>query len=215
MDSGRQTTVAYRYFNHKKGFLSNIFYILMIFSRDMSLLKPIAETLKSKRFWLWEVSGVIIYSIPVIIRFITGNVKIPILNVPGFWIGHFIPGNLLEKIFVNAFFPGGAGGVAGEIFVSRYRDEIIKGKIKYRARLGGALLQTALWTIFQYWGYSLLILGPWGSGTTGGNIFEHAVVFPINFVLASISIFTPDILNFIKNKISRQNNKNKSQELKI
>ncbi|KON32983.1 MAG: hypothetical protein AC479_05995, partial [miscellaneous Crenarchaeota group-6 archaeon AD8-1] len=102
IDSGRQTSVAYRYFNQKKGFLSNIFYILMIFSRDMSLLKPIAETLKSKRFWLWEVSGVIIYSIPVIIRFITGNVKIPILNVPGFWIGHFIPGNLLEKIFVNA-----------------------------------------------------------------------------------------------------------------
>jgi hypothetical protein len=169
----------------------------------MSIIRAIVETLRSKRFWLWQISGAIIYGIPVSIRFLTGNVIIPILNFPGFWIGHFIPGNFLEKILINAFFPGGTGGVAGEIFVSNIRNETIEGTIKYRARLGGALLQTVVWTFFQYWGYSLLILGPWRSTTTGGNIFEHAIVFPINFVLASISIFTPDIINYIKNKISK------------
>jgi hypothetical protein len=170
----------------------------------MSLLKAVVGTLKNKRFWLWQLSGAIIYIIPVTIRFFTGNVIIPILNFPGFWIGHFIPGNFLEKLLINAFFPGGAGAVTGEVFVSIYKNKSITGKIKYRARLGGALLQTVFWTFFQYWGYSLLIIGPWSSGTTGGNIFEHAVVFPINFVLASISIFTPDILNFIKNKIKQR-----------
>lgn len=169
----------------------------------MILINAILQTLKDKRFWLWQISGAIIYGIPVAIRFLTGNVSIPLLNFPGFWIGHFIPGNFLEKFIINAFFPGGAGAVAGEIFVSKIRKEAIKGKIKYQSRLGGALLQTVFWTFFQYWGYSLLILGPWRSETTGGNIFEHAVVFPINFVLASISIFTPDIINFLKSKISK------------
>lgn len=167
----------------------------------MSLIRAIVETLKSKRFWLWQLSGAIIYLIPVSIRFFSGEVIIPFLNIPGFWIGHFIPGNFLEKLLVNAFFPGGAGGITGEIFVSKYKGGPIENQTKYQSRLGGALLQTVLWSAFQYWGYSLLILGPWSSGTTGGNIFEHAVVFPINFVLASISIFTPDVLNFFKTKI--------------
>ncbi|MCW3998503.1 MAG: hypothetical protein NWF10_08060 [Candidatus Bathyarchaeota archaeon] len=187
--------------------MGNPFKILLIFSRDMSLIKAIAGTLKSKRFWLWQVSGAMIYSVPVAIRFFSGTVMIPLLNFPGFWIGHFIPGNFLEKLLINAFFPGGAGGVTGEIFVSKYKSQLISGKTKYQARLGGALLQTAIWAFFQYWGYSLLILGPWSSGTTGGNIFEHAVVFPINFFLASISIFTPDILNFIKFWIKKKFNK--------
>ncbi len=167
----------------------------------MSLIRAIVKTLRSKRFWLWQVSGAIIYLIPVTIRFFSGEVIIPFLNIPGFWIGHFIPGNFLEKLLVNAFFPGGAGGIAGEIFVSKYKGILIENQTKYQARLGGALLQTVFWAAFQYWGYSLLILGPWSSGTTGGNVFEHAVVFPINFVLASISIFTPDVLNFFKRKI--------------
>ena len=169
----------------------------------MSLIRAIVKTLRSKRFWLWQLSGAIIYLIPVSIRFFSGEVIIPFLNIPGFWIGHFIPGNFLEKLLVNAFFPGGAGGIAGEIFVSNYKGAPVENQTKYQSRLGGALLQTVLWSAFQYWGYSLLILGPWSSGTTGGNIFEHAVVFPINFVLASISIFTPDVINFLKQKLNR------------
>jgi len=169
----------------------------------MSLIRAIVKTLRSKRFWLWQLSGAIIYLIPVSIRFFSGEVIIPFLNIPGFWIGHFIPGNFLEKLLVNAFFPGGAGGIAGEIFVSNYKGAPVENQTKYQSRLGGALLQTVLWSAFQYWGYSLLILGPWSSGTTGGNVFEHAVVFPINFVLASISIFTPDVINFLKQKLNR------------
>ncbi|MCJ7561106.1 hypothetical protein MUO79_10905 [Candidatus Bathyarchaeota archaeon] len=146
---------------------------------------------------MWEIEGAILYGIPVAIRFVTKSIYIPILSLPGFWISHYIPGNLVEKILINSFFPGGAGGVAGETLVNNYKGEAIKGKTKYLTRLGGALLQTAAWSTFQYWGYLLLISGPHGSG----NLFEHPVVFPINFLLATLSIFTPDVVNFTKSKI--------------
>jgi len=62
---------------------------------------------------------------------------------------------LSKKFLINAFFPGGAGGVAGEVFVSNYRGKAVKGKAKYTARLSGALAQTALWSAIQYlWLYS-------------------------------------------------------------
>jgi hypothetical protein len=163
----------------------------------MKLRRAIADTLRSKRFWEWEVGSAILYSIPATIRFVTKSVYIPILSLPGFWIDHYIPGNLVEKILVNAFFPGGAGGVAGETLVSNYKGEAIKGKTKYLARLGGALAQTAAWSAIQYWGFLLWIPGPYGSG----NLFEHPIVFPINFLLASLSIFTPDVVNFAKLKV--------------
>jgi hypothetical protein len=159
----------------------------------MGLREAVTATLRSKRFWLWELTGAIIYSVPVAIRFATRSVSIPILNFPGFWIGHFIPGNFLEKLLVNAFFPGGAGGIAGETLISNYKGHAIKGKTKYLSRLAGAMLQTTAWSAFQYIGYYLLIIGPYG-----GNIFEHAVTFPINFTLAAFSIFTPSILGFLK-----------------
>lgn len=168
----------------------------------MTLFSAVKATLKSKRFWLWQISGAIIYAIPVVIRFATNRVDIPILNFPGSWIGHFIPGNFLEKVLVNAFFPGGAGAVAGEIFVDSYKCEAVKGKTKYFSRLGGALLQTAVWSVFQFWGFSLIITVPWG-GHGGGNLFEHAVVFPINFVLAAFSIFTPNVVNFLKSNLAK------------
>jgi hypothetical protein len=163
----------------------------------MKLRRAIGATLRSRRFWVWQLAGVIIYGIPVAVRFATGSVEIPILNFPGFWVGHYIPGNMLEKILVNAFFPGGAGGVAGEVLVSNYEGEAVKGKAKYLSRLGGALSQTALWSAFQLWGFSLMILGPWGTGGFG-NIFEHYTVFPFNLTLAAFSIFTPDVVNFLK-----------------
>lgn len=163
----------------------------------MELRRALVSTLRNKRFWLWEIGGAIIYAIPVAIRYATKSLYIPILSLPGFWIGHFIPGNLVEKILVNAFFPGGAGGVAGEILVNNYKSETLRGKTKYLYRLGGALGQTAVWSAFQYWGFSLMISGPHGSG----NLFEHATVFPFNFVLAAFSIFTPDVVYFVKSKI--------------
>src|SRR4030067_1535395 len=162
----------------------------------MKLSSAVVATLRSRRFWVWELSGAFIYAVPVLIRYATGNVEIPILNFPGFWIGHLIPGNLLEKVLVNAFFPGGASGVAGEIYASNRRDEPPKGKAKYLARLSGALGQTAAWSLFQFFGYFLLISGP--SGEPGTNLFESVFVFPINFVLAALSIFTPYVVNLTK-----------------
>lgn len=162
----------------------------------MKLRRAIVATLRSRRFWAWELGGAIIYAIPVAIRYVTGTVEIPILNFPGFWIDHLIPGNLLEKVLVNAFFPGGAGGVAGEILVSNRRERPLTRRAKYQARLGGAFGQTAVWSLFQFFGYFLLISGP--SGGRGTNLFESVFVFPINFVLAALSIFTLDVLNFVK-----------------
>jgi hypothetical protein len=163
----------------------------------MGLLGAVAATLRSRRFWIWQLAGVVIYGLPVAYRFLMGTVEIPFLNFPGFWIGHYIPGNMLEKILVNAFFPGGAGGVAAEALVNNYRGETVQGKDKYLSRLGGALLQTGVWSAFQLWGFSLMILGPWSAGGFG-NIFEHYTVFPFNLTLAAFSIFTPDVVNFVK-----------------
>jgi hypothetical protein len=144
----------------------------------------------------------------VAIRYATGNVNLPILSLlktPA--VDHYIPNNLVEKILVNAFFPGGAGGVAGELLVSIYKSEAVQGKAKYLSRLGGALLQTAVWSAFQFWGFSLMILGPWSIEGGFGNIFEYWLVFPLNFVLAVFSVFTPDVLGLVKSglvKVSRK-----------
>ena len=169
----------------------------------MKLGSAAVATLRSKRFWIWQLWGIIIYGIPVAIRLATGSVEIPFLNFPGFWIGHYVPGNMLEKVLVNSFFPGGAGGVAGELFVSNYKEKAVGGKSKYLSRLGGALIQTGLWSAFQLWGFSLMILGPWSIGGEWGNIFEHYLVFPFNFMLAAFSIFTPDIVNIAKSTLSK------------
>ena len=161
--------------------------------------RAIGATQERRRFRLWQIGGAIIYGIPVVIRYVTGTSQLPILGLlatPP--IDHYVPSNLVEKILVNAFFPGGAGGVAGEVFVSNYNHDAAKGKAKYLSRLGGALLQTAAWSAFQYWGYSLMILGPWSIGGDWGNIFEYWLVFPLNFILAAFSIFTPDVLGFVK-----------------
>jgi len=154
---------------------------------------------RSRRFWTWQIGGAIIYIVPVLIRLATGNVLLPILSflaVP--WIDHYIPGNLVEKILVNAFFPGGAGAVAGEIFYVNRNGEPVKRRQKYLARLGGAMLQTGAWSLFQLWGNMQNIIGSYG-----GNLFEYPMVFPLNFLLASLSIFTPDVIGFVKSKLLR------------
>jgi hypothetical protein len=69
----------------------------------MKLHRAIVDTLRSKRVWEWEVGGAILYSIPVAIRFVTKSVYIPILGLPGIWIDHYIPGNLVEKILLMLF----------------------------------------------------------------------------------------------------------------
>lgn len=160
-------------------------------------LKAIASTLKSRRFWGWQIGGAIIYAVPVIIRLVTGNVLLPVLSlfaVP--WIDHYVPGNLVEKILVNAFFPGGAGAVTGEILCTNAHGEGFSRRQKYLARLGGALLWTAAWSLFQLWGNLQDI-----TGSYGGNLFEYPMIFPLNFLLASLSIFTPDVVGFAKTKL--------------
>ncbi len=164
----------------------------------MSFRYAAAATLRSKRLWTWMIAGIIIYAVPAAIRYATGSIVIPFLNWPGFWIDHFIPGNLSEKILVNAFFPGAAGAIAGEVFINFYKNQTITKKNKYLARLSGALLFVALWSAFQYWGYSLAI---YMSFSPSSNLFESYFVFPINFVLASLSIFTPTVVYFLKNLI--------------
>jgi len=170
-------------------------------------MSAVASVLRSKRFWLWEIAGITIYAIPAIIRLATGNVALPLLSlVTTPWIGHFIPGNLVEKILVNAFFPGGAGAIAGEIFFTNKNGPLTTRAQKYEARLIGALVATSGWSLFQLWGNMQNIAGSWG-----GNLFEYPFVYPLNFLLASFSIFTPTVIYFLKNKLTNAYRRSKGK----
>jgi hypothetical protein len=166
-------------------------------SLEAMYLEAIARTLRSRRFWVWQLGGALIYAIPAAVRLATGSIHLPILSmfmVP--WVTPYVPGNIVEKVLVNAFFPGGAGAAAGEIFYANAHEETFIRKQKYLARLGGALLWTAGWSLFQLWGYMQNV-----TGSYGGNLFESPLVFPLNFLLASLSIFTPDVVGFAKTKL--------------
>ena len=153
--------------------------------------------LRSRRFWVWGICGVVIYAIPAAIRIATGDVNLPVLSLVSTpWIGMFVPANLVEKILVNAFFPGGAGAIAGEVFFSNVKSRTLVGRGMYVARLYGALLAVTVWSLIQLSGGIIGIAGSWG-----GNLFEYPSVFPLNFLLASLSIFTPTVLGFFKNRI--------------
>jgi hypothetical protein len=159
--------------------------------------KAIAITLRSRRFWMWQLGGAFIYSIPAAIRLATGSIHLPILSmfmVP--WVSPYVPGNIVEKVLVNAFFPGGAGAVAGEVLYFYVHGRALGQRQKYLSRLGGAWLWAAGWSLFQFVGYIQNITGSYGS-----NLFESPLVFPLNFLLASLSIFTPDVVGYIKNEI--------------
>jgi hypothetical protein len=161
-------------------------------------LKAFKSMLRSRRFWVWGICGAVIYAIPAAIRIATGSVILPVLSLVSTpWIGLYVPANLVEKILVNAFFPGGAGAIAGEVFFSSAKSKTLAGREMYVARLYGALLATAAWSLIQLSGGFLNIIGSWG-----GNLFEYPSVFPLNFLLASLSIFTPTVLSFLKNKIA-------------
>jgi len=126
-------------------------------------LRAVANTFRSKRFWIWQLGSVFIYSIPATIRITTGNIHLPLLSmfmVP--WVTPYVPGNIVEKVLVNAFFPGGAGAVAGEILYSKVHSESFTRRQKYLARLGGAWLWTAGWSLFQFWGYMQNVTGSYG-----------------------------------------------------
>ena len=159
-------------------------------------LRAIVNTLRNRRFWVWQLGGALIYATPATIRLATGSIHLPILSMfmPS-WVTPFVPGNIVEKVLVNAFFPGGAGAIAGEILYTNLQSEAFSRKQKYLARLGGAWLWTAGWSLFQFWGYMQNI-----NGSYGDNLFESPFVFPLNFLLASLSIFTPTIVGFLKNK---------------
>jgi hypothetical protein len=160
----------------------------------MKLREALSSTFKNRRFWVWQISGAVIYAVPVAVRFATGSNVLPILGLLATpWIDHYVPGNLVEKILVGAFFPGGAGAIAGEVFVTNRSEVTLKRRKKYLARLGGALAWTGAWSLFQLWGNLQNIQGPYG-----GNVFEYWMVFPLNFLIASLSIFTSDVLNYAR-----------------
>ncbi len=170
--------------------------------------QAIKDTLRSRRFWVWQIGGAFVYSVPATIRLATGNVHLPILSAfMPWWTTPFVPRNIVEKVLVNAFFPGGAGAVAGEVFYINQKTKPLNRKQKYLARLGGAWLQTAAWSLFQLVGYLQNI-----NGSYGGNLFESPYVFPLNFTLAALSIFTPDVVGFLKNKFVNAYNRVRSKK---
>jgi hypothetical protein len=160
-------------------------------------IRAVASILRSRRFWIWQLGSAFIYSIPATIRIATGNIHLPILSmfmVP--WVTPYVPGNIAEKVLVNAFFPGGAGAVAGEIFYSKIHNTDLSIRQKYLARLAGAWLWATVWSLFQFWGYIQNV-----TGSYGGNLFESPLVFPLNFLLASLAIFTADVVGYIKKEL--------------
>jgi hypothetical protein len=164
----------------------------------MSLL-ALKATLRSRRFWTWQLLGMAIYALPVTIRLATGNVVLPILGLlqtP--WIDHAVPANLVEKILVNGFFPGAAGAIAGEIyFTAKSAGRPISTRRKYCYRLVGALFYVTLFSILQLFGYLANVTASYGS-----NLFEYPGVYPLNYLLASLSIFTPTIVYYVWSKLS-------------
>ena len=174
----------------------------------MNWRSAVVCSLRSRRFWVWQVAGAVIYGIPAAIRFATGSVYLPVLSwfaTP--WIDHYVPGNLVEKVLVQAFFPGGAGAVAGEVLVVNRDGKALVGRRKYVARFGGALLWTGVWSLFQLWGNLQNFIGPYA-----GNLFEYPMVFPLNFLIASFSIFTPDVLGFLKKGFVKLHRRLKGKE---
>ena len=163
----------------------------------MRALDAARKTLKSRRFWKWELGSMALYALPVAIRTVTRNPVIPILDPSFASPSPYIPGNPLEKILVNAFFPGGAGGVGGEIFYENYASKEPTRKQKYLSRLTGALAQAGVFTLLQYAGNTQNIIG-----THGQNIFEPPELYPFNFLLATLSIFTPNVVDYVKSKLS-------------
>jgi hypothetical protein len=175
-----------------EGFFKRLRYVKAMY------FEAFKNMLRSRRFWVWGICGAAIYAVPAAIRVATGNVILPVLSWAATpWIGMYVPANLVEKILVNAFFPGAAGAVAGEIFYSNAKSKALIGREKYLARLSGALLAVTIWSLIQLSGGLLDVAGSWG-----GNLFEYPSVFPLNYLLASLSIFTPTILDFLKNKIA-------------
>jgi hypothetical protein len=162
-------------------------------------LGALKATLQSRRFWTWQLLGMAIYALPVTIRLATGNVVLPILGLletP--WIDHAVPANLVEKILVNGFFPGAAGAVAGEVFFqNRNANRPISRRRKYGYRLAGALFYVTLFSLFQLFGYLANITASYGS-----NLFEYPGVYPLNYLLASLSIFTPTIVGYLWSRIA-------------
>lgn len=160
-------------------------------------LCALQATLRSRRFWMWQLAGLLIYAIPVTIRLVTGNVVLPILGLlANPWIDHFVPSNMAEKILVNAFFPGGAGAIAGEVFfTARNGGVAISRRRRYAYRLSGAMVYVGLFSTFQLFGYMINYTASYGS-----NLFEYPGVYPVNLLLAAFSIFTPTVIVYIKTK---------------
>lgn len=141
----------------------------------------------------------------------TGNVVLPILGLlqtP--WIDHAVPANLVEKILVNGFFPGAAGAIAGEIFfTNKNAGQAISTRRKYGYRLAGALFYVTLFSLFQLFGYLANITASYGS-----NLFEYPGVYPLNFLLASLSIFTPTIVGFVWSRLANAIRKTRTEPVK-
>jgi hypothetical protein len=64
------------------------------------------------------------------------------------------------------------------------------------------MAETAAWTAFQFAGYLRFIIGPFG-----GNLFEAWYVYPFNFFLAVLSVFTADIVGLVKAAIGKARQK--------
>ena len=117
-------------------------------------LRAISNTLRSRRFWVWQIGGAFIYAIPATIRLATGNIHLPILSMfmPP-WVNPLrAAATSSRKFWLTRFSPEAQAQWQAKSSTQTSKAEPLSRKQKYLARLGGAWLQTAAWSLFQLCG---------------------------------------------------------------
>ena len=142
--------------------------------------------------------GAVIYAVPAAIRIATGSVILPVLSfVRRRGLACSFLGTWLRRFWLTLF----SQVVRVLLLVkSFFQVPNLKSLWDEKCMLPdcmGLCSAVAVSSLIQLSGGILGIAGSWG-----GNLFEYPSVFPLNFLLASLSIFTPTILSFFKNKIA-------------
>lgn len=170
--------------------------LIRLLYKCYDLFSLVKKSLKEKRVITWVGVGSSLYLMPAIYRYITQNPIIPYFPIIKTQTP-YIPPNIFEKLIVNPIFPGGVGAVIGETIVEKTSNTFYKVK-KYISRVFGSVTTTALWSLFQYIGYSIseIMRFEW---TPGQNPFEPPNIYPFNMIIAlTLAPLVPYAVEYVK-----------------
>jgi len=162
------------------------------------------KTLKDKNTWKLLGLGAVVYGAPVLYRYLTGDSTLP--GIPLLPETKYTSSNIIEKLIVNYIVPGGIGGCVSQKFFEYFKDEKIEGKLKYLARLPGALAFIGGLTLIQTCGLANEF---WANFPTGIP-WEPEKLYPFNFIYGTFAGLTAkDTFDYFKN-IFKKDDKNDS-----